>query len=365
MKALQDVQDKLLQDFSSEISLARSLWNTIIHDEAFLCKIQQAQTQLLVPTWQGKLDQKYSIQNQSQSYTIASVDGSQIYPDKHQGTSCFLVNIGLVAIFYGHQGGVKFDTEPYVFVEDEDDFDISTDLVNCRRQEFELDRGLLLCKDILPSTMDSPFVFLFDGSLIFWHLQAKDQKVKDHFMLRYLQALDAFYQQGVPIAGYISLPKSKELVNLLRLALCDFNISECEDFHKLDHIVDATIARFFLNPGERTEVFAHHSPIVNQYPDHLKPYFFYADFGYEIGRIEIPAWIAGDNALIEKMTCCIYDQVLKGYGYPVVLAEAHEQAVVKGPDREFFYHLIQKLSIESSRYISISQKSSKKRKMAM
>ena len=365
MRALQEVQDKLLHDFSSEVSLARSLWNQVIHDETFLQKVQQSHSPLLVPTWEGRLDKTFPIAKQSELYTIASVDGSQIYPDKHQGTSCFLINIGLVNITYGASGRVKFDSQPYVFVDDEDEFDISTDLVNCRRQELELDMGLSLCKEILPGTKNNPFAFLFDGSLIFWHLQSKESQIKDYFMLHYIQALDAFYQHAIPIAGYISLPKSKELVNLLRLALCNFKISECEDFHKLDHIVDTTIARFYLKSGERTGVFANHSPIVQYYPDHLKPYFFYADLGYEIGRIEIPAWIAHDDVLIDTVSRCIYDQVLKGYGYPVVLAEAHEQAVVKGPDREFFYHLIQKLSVESSKNISISQKSQKKRKMAM
>jgi hypothetical protein len=57
--------------------------------------------------------------------------------------------------------------------------------------------------------------------------------------------------------------------------------------------------------------------------------------------------------------------VKKGYGYPVVVAEAHEQAVVKGADREFFYHLITKFGIEQRRRTVTSQKSSKKRVVAV
>jgi len=49
-----------------------------------------------------------------------------------------------------------------------------------------------------------------------------------------------------------------------------------------------------------------------------------------------------------------------GGGYPVALAEAHEQAVVKGPDREFFYHFLQKMGMERSHAQSISRKSLRK-----
>ena len=77
--------------------------------------------------------------------------------------------------------------------------------------------------------------------------------------------------------------------------------------------------------------------------------------------MEIPAWIARDQELLDRISRLLLDQAHKGNGYPVVLAEAHEQAVVKGPDRDFFYHLIQKLGIEKQRRITISPKSLKKR----
>jgi hypothetical protein len=57
----------------------------------------------------------------------------------------------------------------------------------------------------------------------------------------------------------------------------------------------------------------------------------------------------------------ILDQSIKGRGYPVCLAEAHEQAVVKGPDRDFFYHVLQKVGIEQKQHYVVSQKSLKKR----
>ncbi len=366
MQALHEVRSKLFLDLSAELSLARSVWQQASADPFLLQKIQKLSTELLVPLWQGALDQSYQISKPPTTYCAASVDGSQIYPDRHQGTSCFLINIGSVQLMYGTtQKGAQLDCKPYVFAEHDGDFDISTDLVNCRRQEFELQAGFELSKKVKEELDGVPFVFLFDGSLIFWHLQAKDPEIKNYFLDRYIALLEQFYQMHIPLAGYISLPKSKELVNILRLVLCNFERADCEQADKLDHIVDASVVKFFLSTNEYSGVFANRSPITKFYPDHLKPYFVYADFGHEIARIEMPAWIARDKTLVEQLMALIYDQVCKGYGYPIALAEAHEQAVVKGPDREFFYHLIQKFSIEENKKISISQKSSKKRRIGV
>jgi NurA-like 5'-3' nuclease len=105
--------------------------------------------------------------------------------------------------------------------------------------------------------------------------------------------------------------------------------------------------------------------IVEEYPDHLKPYFIYLDVGKEIARIEIPAWIAQQSEFVDSICSVVLDQSLKGNGYPVCLAEAHEQAVIKSPDRDFFNHLICKLGVEHKKRMYRSQKSIKKRTMGI
>ena len=165
-------------------------------------------------------------------------------------------------------------------------------------------------------------------------------------------------------ASYISSSKSKELINLIRLQLCDFDENN-EAYKKVDHLVDTHIASFFLNPFERTTVFQNHSTISASYPDLIKPYFFYLHNGDEIGRVEIPAWIAQDNQKVDLVAQIILDQCKKGYGYPVAIAEAHEQAVIKGPDREFFYQLVNRIGIKQKRSVRPSIKSMKKRRMGV
>jgi len=237
-------------------------------------------------------------------------------------------------------------------------------LVDLKREELEFKKLFEAGKG---HNFDVCFV---DGSLIFWHLEGKQPEVKEHFLKSYLFYLNKFYENNILIAGYISFPKSKELVNLIKLGLCRFTTADCIACHSsydtfpckaVDSLIDSSVVKFFLKPFERTTIFWSKSKIVENYPDELKPCFFYLNVDSEIVRIELPAYVAQDSKKLDLICKVAIDQSLKGSGYPVCLAEAHEQAVVKGPDRDFFYHLIYKVSIEQKRRLFVSQKSLKKR----
>lgn len=388
LRELQDISDQLFIDNSVCYERARHLWHTIANDATFIhkAKASQDQSPWLIPSWQDKLDQSIPIAPSLEKYRVLAVDGSQIYPDRHQGTACYLINIGTVVLTYGGQGkAVMFDSQPSVYIgQDEAGFDVTTELVNCRRQELEFNYGLALSKQLQAETESTgaPFIFLFDGSLIFWHLESKDMNLKDTFLSRYLAVLLQLYKTKTLTAGYISLPKNKELVNLMRLQECDFKFDpaspsdDSDDYYgnnsqknsvssDLDSLIDTTVAHFFLEPYSRSIVFKNHSPICAQYPDYLHAHFFYLHVGTEIGRVEIPAWIAQDAALVDMVATILIDQSIKGRGYPVAIAESHEQAVVKGPDREFFYQLICKIGFERNQRLIMSQKSIKKRGMGV
>ena len=365
IEQLNAVTQGLFLDIGPEIEIARKAWREIINDPTFVYKIRQISTPWLVPDWYQGIGEVVSIPSDLRSYTVLAVDGSQIYPDRHSGTSCFLVNTGSVLLEYGKTSGqpVTLYSHPQVFTGDEKGFDgaQAAEMVNCKRQEFELQTGIEQSIEIKKKIGNTPFAFLFDGSLIFWHLESKEGNLKELFLNKYLGQLDQLYKEKILCAGYISLPKSKELVNLVRVQLCNFKIEGCKELEAVNHLVDSTIARFYLQEHTRTIVFKSNATIGKLYPPHLMPHFFYMDVGQEIARIEIPAWIAQDEAHLNTISRIMLDQSIKGRGYPVALAEAHEQAVIKGPDRDFFYHLIGKLAIERKRQQFHSQKSMKKR----
>ncbi len=367
LEALASVSGSLFVDTSNAYAVARSVWQSIVDDQDFLDKACRIETKWALPSWHDRLDTVVPVNPCTTGYQIVSVDGSQVYPDRHQGSSCYLINIGSVVIHYGASiNPVTFDTVPRVFTglnEEQYQQINSQEVINCRRQELELTKGLEVMRAV--QERNTTTLLLFDGSLIFWNLEAKDSALSDLFLPEYLATMYQLYQQRSIYAGYISLPRSRELVNLVRLSLCNFEVDNTASYAIVDPVVDATLASFFLAPHARTTVFCNNAAISRLYPDVLRPYFFYLHVGDEIGRVEIPGWVARNEVLVNQVASLVLDQSLKGSGYPIALAEAHEQAVVKGPDRDFFYHALHKESMTRDRSINMSGKVLRKRRMGI
>jgi len=326
---------------------------------------------LLVPSWQGNLCD-FSTYQPVLEYSVLAVDGSQVYPDRHvAGAGCFLLNVGGARFTYDHASSVHFFSDPEVcpftdFAAQGESF--SPETVDLLREGRELGRAVVEAEQL---PQDSSVLFI-DGTIIFWMLEGKQTDVRTYFMNEYLKHLHALYEKKVVCAGYISMPKSREVMSLVKLGLCRFSVANCGPCHAVydtfpckavDSLVDAHLMSQLLGTGQRSPLFATASHISADYPAHLKPWFFYLNVGAEIVRLEVPAWVAQDESFVARVCQVALDQAAKGGGYPVVLAEAHEQAVVKAADREFFYQLIAKIGIQRNRDMRSSLKSVAKRTM--
>ena len=367
MRELSVQTDSLFVDYTDEYKKVFAEWGKLAADPFFLQKVE-AYPSYSLSTWQGNIADAFEVTSFSKPYHVVSIDGSQIYPDKHQGTSCFLLNIGTVILRYGQgQGTTFFSSEPFLFVghEADDEVSRSVDVVNGKREEFEFKTGLDVCSSLLREYPDLPLLFLFDGSLIFWHLETKEAAIKQYFLEAYCQILQSIYEQGIPIMGYISLPKSKDLVNLVRSHYTQFSSVLTDRTQHFTHTVDTIIAQSFLEPGQRSTLFESHVAITGHYPEHLRPWFCYYATEAELVRIEFPQYMAQNAALFEQSFSIIADQVKKGNGYPISTAEAHMQAVVKGGDRDFFYHAVERYGVQQKQRLIMSQKNMKKRKMSV
>lgn len=359
MHELQNLSQSLFVSYADEYTIAEQTWQRIVNDPTFIYKIKSATVPWALPTWSGRLDCKEPVAVMAGDYQVLSVDGSQIYPDRHQGTGCFLINIGTVAITYGNQSKAYFASKPFVFTSDDmrhEGAGFALEFIDCLRQEYEYAAALDLVR--AQTEISSPRILLFDGSLIFWSLVAKEP-LKNVFFSRYIDALTALRATNVPCAWYISLPKNKEISHLIRAALCNFDAQQSDSC--IEHVIDTSVAHFFIPPLHRSTIFKTTVPLCDEYPAQLYPHFFYMHNGDEMVRVEIPAWIVDDAAALTYVVQGVLDQARKGRGYPVALAEAHEQAVVKGADRDFFYQLIAKFGVEQKQRIAHSQKSIKKR----
>ena len=219
MQELQHISSALFIDLSPTLSRVRYIWEALCNDPVFAYRLQELASARFFPNWVGRLDDVALSKKYTSPYAIVAIDGSQIYPDKHQGTSCALINIGIVMLNYGKTDSLAVcASEPYIMHEQSlaIDIEFSADWINGKRQEFEFRTGYDCLDEMRKKYVDIPLLFMVDGSLIFWHLASKEIEMKHVFLESYLKLLKKFYDQNMLIAGYISLPKGKDLVSLIR-----------------------------------------------------------------------------------------------------------------------------------------------------
>lgn len=371
LQKLECIVSDLVPQNSSQLSSFLKVWLALSADQTFKHFIKNKADYLQLTHWIGNLGEITTIPilGSAAEYEVIAVDGSQIYPDRHYSIACFLINIGEVVLRYGAEvkQRVMFDSVPYVFpgfIFNDGSYDCSRVVVNCVRQEFEFNHALQLSNQ----STELPRIVLLDGSLIFWHLLSQEERVKDHFLPKYIQSLEAFHKKNTPIIGYISMPKSKDIISLIKHAIEEKYVVLPEEDSLLcetnNSFVDATLMNRVLPVHHRTTLFQYRGDLQKLYHEESCPYFFYLNTGAEIARVELPAWVARNSSLVDLVTKILLDQCIKGNGYPIALAESHEQAVVKGPDRDWFYQSLTNIINKTNHSRSIlSSKSQKKARM--
>jgi len=308
-----------------------------------------------------------------EKFTVVATDGSQISPSHHEISFCYLINVGLILYTYGTGDKTIQESEPYIYNIESDysqrkQHHISVDdLIPIKRMLTEMSELVSLCKKAKERTY--PSIALSDGTLINWSIsnQMFTEEFQNQILGEYLQYLDEIKSLGVPICGYISNSRRNDVVNMLRVQICPYKTVDCENFcsekeacSQIVPLYDRQIWEYLLNDGERSPIFASTSKILQKYKDH-QICFFYINVGYEIARIEVPRWVIDDEYYLNLIHYIVYFQVKVGMGYPIVIAEAHNQAVIKGPDRAQFYAMLSRKMIDRNMKVLLSNKELKKR----
>lgn len=320
------------------LACAQAWWHTVVQDPVLSDAISQAAWPFLVPQWNGLLNVWTPITPRPSNYRVVAVDGSQVYPDRHTGVACAMISVGSVDFTYQERSHVQIQTVPHIVfdVGQADDGALSEALINGTRTEYEFAAGV---QHMLSGSAPYPELLLLDGSLIFWHLDLQ-RGLHERFLKKYLGHLETLATHRAIHASYVSLPQSRELVNILRAAAN----REGEDIAaQLAHITDAQLLATLLPVNTRTTIFCNRAQIVREYPEQLVPHFVYVNVGAEIARVEFPAWMATPEIIDTELLPLLLDQIAKGGGYPISLSEAHEAAVIRGADREFFLRALDTL----------------------
>ncbi len=300
------------------------------------------------------------------AYELVATDGSQIDLDRHGSAACYLINTGRVYLRYGTEPKARLTSQPRLAYREEDLYltdgtrrvPIEGNYLSVRRDVEELCAVSELADEYLHHAL--PALALQDGTLVRWALAGAEKFVQDHFLDRYLGSLDHLRQRAIPVVSYISRPRATEMVGAVRLLFCpDVRLeqqqgarcSACSDeragreptCYVCNNLTDADVLAGTLREGQRGPLFASMSAInIKRYQacGHLI-HFFYLRVGRELARIELPQWVAQQPEQVDLVHALIYDQCIRGQGYPVALARAHEQAVVRGPDRRTFQRMVE------------------------
>lgn len=346
-------------------------------------KITASRTTWLVAGLVDGLDRHYQTPPLPTEFTVIATDGSHIDVDRHRSARCYLINIGSVVLHYGTNPVAKLESYPSLYAGNEDlviapfgtrdrEQSIEGTLLGIKRSVDEC-RRLVSVAAGLPS--GSPNLALLDGSLILWGLEAYPEFVTETLLDNgFLDCLDQLKKLNkdnkIALASYISVPRSTDVVNTLKVAICpndpldtDRQCPDCKQrgCDTVAGVQDRALFFSLLGLGERSALFSSQSSVVSKHYREHRVYFFYLRLEDEIARIEIPEWVAKDEDLLNLTHSLVLDQCQRGQGYPVALSEAHEQAVVTMTDRENFWQLVESSLVEEHMPTFTSGKSRSKR----
>jgi hypothetical protein len=297
-------------------------------------------------------------------YALVATDGSQIELDRHGIVDCYLVNIGEVYLRYGGGPLARLSSSPTLYYREEDLYltdgakrvPIEGNYLSARRDVQELVALDALSAELLNG--ERAVLAMLDGTLVRWTLAGAERFVQEHFLRPYLDALESLRTHDVPVVSYISRPRATEVMGIVRLMYCgDVDMeqgraarcNQCSDVRDgnapscniCDGLTDADVLAGLLQDGQRGALFISMSQInMKNYGPHLI-HFFYMRVGRELARVEVPEWIAHDKARVDMVHSLVYDQCVRGQGYPVALSRAHEKAVVRTADRRAFQRMIE------------------------
>jgi hypothetical protein len=263
--------------------------------------------------------------------TLAA-DGSQINPSRHEAADFGVVNCGALRMATEELPREIVQSKLLYF---EDIEGKSEEMIALMRDVGERQLLVELAKEGSGSV-----VALTDGMLDIYREPRQDAEFNRRFD-DYLASLRALAALRTIVAGYVDKPRADLLVRMLELmdgSEKDMLVRARE--RPLGGVTDAMLLNGRLQPGMRSAVFGIESSSSEQFNGPLRLHFFYLNVGIEnipqLARVEIPAWVAEDQDLVNTLHATLLFQcrMTGSVPYPYILHRAHEIAVVGPAERE-------------------------------
>ncbi|HEX8551873.1 MAG TPA: DNA double-strand break repair nuclease NurA [Abditibacteriaceae bacterium] len=284
---------------------------------------------------------------------VCAADGSQIMPDAHEIAYCYLLHLSHIALLYdGTQSRAEMETEAALYHEKSDDEWHeeaakhgglpAKEFVEARRHIAELD-ALAQCLENAEETAIG-----FSDGILQLHPSAASAW-RDFALAQNDRALDRLRASGHPVAAYIAASRAIDCVTGLRVVVnARESAGELEadaaarSREALARLNDVRLFDILLRVGERSSVFVP-SRFRGDNSRHESCFFYLKLEEGDVARLEFPRWVADVPAWLDLVHAAARDQAERGDGYPIALMEAHEHAVVRGPERDAFFALLEEL----------------------
>lgn len=299
-----------------------------------------------------------------ETFTVLAADGSQINPSRHARVKYCVINVAVVNMVRGSGEAPRILTRSQLL-----DYDavflpsggtISEGVVALKRDLREREALTELAGDLV-----HPAISLTDGPLELYR-EPQDAAGFAQALDRYLGVLDELRQRHLITAGYVDKPGGDLIARLLELvALGDDDLSAYQQRgRRFAGVSDAALLSSLLpNPGDRSAVFAIQSEMSRHFSGELALHFFYLNVGRpchpHLARVEIPAWVARDKALLGVLQGVLVEQatMLGTRPYPYILHRAHEEALVTLQESQHVEELIVAALLQ--RQVPVDEKSNK------
>ncbi len=279
--------------------------------------------------------------------TIIACDGSQIVPDRHAPFLYYLINAGTITYYHGSGAPPDIFTSPILQYPSGEDFDeddiftLNSALVNLWRDRHEIET---LLKALLQArALPGPQLAVLDQRLLYWPAGGLPGRESRRVVEAWQDGMTAIRHAGAWMAGYIDRPGKRSVLTMLHtldISRPGFKVSELYNSPIFNRLTDIDLYEPILGLGERTPVFSEisqHNNAFRKREQENEVCFFYLRTGEgqrQLARVDIPMWVARDEASVSAVHALIYDQCQILGNYPYVITRADEIAVVGKRDQE-------------------------------
>lgn len=274
--------------------------------------------------------------------TIIAVDGSQIMPDRHAAYLYYLINVGGIVYHHGQPTAPGTFSIPNIEYPPEDaidEFDTNSGTINIQRDLSEI--KTLASQSVANRHEVRPLLAILDQRLLYWPIGSAGVAV-NAAVTEWGEHMSAMRQAGAYLCGYIDRPGTSGVVTLLRaingLTETDFEWKDLGKQKATLGLIDTDLFQEILQPGERSCLFSFVSEpndtFMRQDANNEVCFFFInpGPAGKNMARVDVPRWVAEDEAAVTAVHSLIINQCQLLGGYPYVLARADEMAVVGRQD---------------------------------